>query len=164
MNGIIIPYRNFPIETLRPIAEAWKKESHGDEFGIEIDIDAHLADLSRLANSPNTELFVLLKGVPVGYIGIEFWTNSLGHELMAKEKYWYVIPDARGRDSLRLLKKAAQYAKEMGAVGMLFTASALASDMHDQVCRVYEAMRMRKLETVYMHSLSEDKGDSNGVL
>lgn len=155
--SIVIPYRNFPIETLRPIAEAWQREAQGNAFGIGTNVDGHLADLARLANSPTTALLVLVKGAPVGYLGIEFWPNPMGTELLANEKYWYVIPEARGRDSIKLIRTAMQYAKAAGVFKMFFTASRLASEMHDKVCRLYEAMKMQPFETTYVASL--DKGE-----
>lgn len=120
-------------------------------------MESYLADLDRLANSPTTALLVLVKGGPVGYIGIEFWPSPLGPERMACEKYWYVIPEARGRDGIRLIRTAMAYAAEAGATHMMFTASRLAGDMHDRVCRLYEAMKMKPFETTYIASL--DKGE-----
>jgi len=158
MAGIVIPYRGFPIETLRPVVEAWEKEYHGDQFGIELTVDASLADLLRLANGPMSALLVLVQGGPVGYIGIDFWPNPAGPGLMASEKYWYVMPEARGRDSLKLLKSARDYARQAGASKMLFTASRMASNLHDKVCRIYEHMGMRHFETTYCCDLSQEKG------
>lgn len=162
MQGVIIPYRNMPIEALRPVAEAWAKEACGQQFGIEINADAHLLDLDRLANSPTSALLVLVQAVPVGYIGIEFWQNPLGSELAASEKYWYVAPQARGRDSIRLLKEARKYAKQVGAAYMFFTASKLASESHDAVCKLYEHNGFKAFETTYIAHLGDEKGETIG--
>ena len=158
MTGIVIPYRGMPIETLRPIAESWAKDACGSQYGIEITADGHLADLERLSNSPSSALLVLVQAAPVGYIGIEFWQNPLGSELVASEKYWYVLPDARGRDSFRLLREAKKCAKQAGASYMFFTASRLAGTEHDRVCRLYEHMGFRAFETTYITSLDAEKG------
>ena len=155
MTGIVIPYRNLPVELLRPIAEAWSKEANGNRFGVDIDVDAHLADLQRLIVDSAAALLVLVQGGPAGYMGIEFFQSPLGNQLVASERYWYVMPQARGRDSLLLVKEARRFARQAGAAYMLFSASHLASDSHDGVCRLYEHMKMVKFETTYLDRLGE---------
>lgn len=161
MNSVILPYRGMPIELLRPVAQAWSEEARGNSFSIDINVESHLADLSRLANSPSSLLLVLYNGKPSGYIGLEFWPNPLGNGLMASEKYWYVMPDSRGRDSIKLLKAAIEQAQQNGAGTVFFTASRMASDLHDKVCKIYEHFDMIPFETTYALKLSKSPEGDN---
>jgi GNAT superfamily N-acetyltransferase len=157
--SMIVPYRNLPAEPLRPISEAWLREAKGNQLGVQMNVDSHLADLQRLATDPHTMLLVLVEEgelpVPAGLIGIELFVNPLGKELVASEKYWFVRPEYRGRNSLRLLQTAREWAKANGATYMLFTASNLASESHDSVCRLYENMKMNKFESTYLDKLDK---------
>jgi hypothetical protein len=158
----IINYRGMPILLLRPVAEEWAKEAQGNAFGLETNIDLHLEDLHALANRPESILLVLVgeKGLPVGYLGLHFFKNKLGHELIAEEKYWFISPQGRGRDSLKLIREAQKIAREAGATHILFTASYLASDKHDRITALYEHMGMHPFESTYCLSLNNgDKGE-----
>jgi len=159
MNGVVIPYKNLPIELLRPIAIAWQQEARGNALGIDIDVERHLADLARLSADPHCLLLVLMQGRPVGYMGMEFFASPVGKDIVANEHYWYVMPEARGRDSVMLLREARRFAREAGANYMLFNASRLASDLHDDVCRLYEHFKMEPFETTYLDRLDAGKGD-----
>ena len=136
-------------EELRHIAEFWEQESVAD-FGIEIDIKEHLNDLQDMINSDNKDLLVV-GDPPYGYMGISTFINPLGTELMANEHYWYIIPKRRrGMGAIRLMRAAQEWAITKGCSHLLMTASKLASDLHDNVCKLYEKTGFSHFETTYI--------------
>lgn len=141
------------VETLRPIAESWKCTSLGNKFGIEIDVNSHLADLQKMVDGEDADLLVLCDDVPVGYMGMTVFRSPLGNQRIANEHYYYVLPDRRGIGSLRLIMAAKRWAKDKGCTHIILTASTLASDLHDRVCSLYERFGMQKFETGYISSL-----------
>lgn len=143
---------NDDIETLRPIAESWLEIARGNEFNIDINIDKHLCELGALVFGVNSNLIALYdKGVPVGYIGLQYFDSPTGNQRIANERYLYVIPEKRSLPaSMRLLKSAKYLAKQKGCSHRILNASNLASDLHDKVCKFYERLEMKKFETSYI--------------
>jgi len=135
-------------EDLRHIAEAWQNEHN--EYGFEMLIDKHLEDLQDMIDSDGKDLLVL-GNPPAGYMGLTTFINPLGTELFANEHYWYIVPEKRsGIGALRLLRAAQYWAVSKGCKCLLMTASKLASDMHDSVCRLYEKTGFEHFETTYI--------------
>ncbi len=142
---------NDDIETLRPIAESWRKYAETNEFGITVNVDKHLIELVNMASGPDSDLIVLYDGeIPVGYLGLQYFDSPLGNQKIANEHYFFVIPEKRGLSSMRLIKSAKFLAKHKGCSHIIFNASNLASDLHKKVCRVYEKMGMKLFETSYI--------------
>jgi len=142
---------NGKTEELRHIAQNWYAEACNNNFNLEIDIDAHLSDLQRLANADSADLLVLYDRTwPVGYMGIAIFTSPLSRQVIANEHYWYVIPESRGIGSVRLVREGLQWAKNKGCSHFIMNASNLASCLHDKVCNLYEKLGMRKFETSYI--------------
>ena len=138
------PYRR-SVMNLLPIANAWKEECNGGKFNIETDPYKLLNDFSHL------HLFVLYEGeLEIGVIGCEIFMNPLGTELIAQEKYWYVLPDKRGKHALMLMDAIIKWAKDRGCRNIMFSASMLASELHDSVCKIYERKKMQRFETTYI--------------
>jgi len=88
--------------------------------------------------------------LPVGFIGVTMFQSPISVDRMATEHLWYVIPVYRGWGGIRLIKVAKAWARSQGCSHFIGNASMLASDLHDQVCELYEAMKMKKFETVYI--------------
>ena len=136
-------------EELRHVAEFWQKESVKD-FGMEIDIEEHLDDLQNMIDSDTADLLVL-GDPPVGYMGLTTFKNPLGTELFANEHYWYIIPEKRrGMGTIRLMRAAQEWVISKGCTHILMTASKLASDLHDNVCKLYEKTGFEHFETTYI--------------
>ena len=129
------------------MAECWEKECK--DLGFEVSVDRHLQDLQKLIDSNDSDLIVL-GDPPVGYLGIIRFINPLGTEMFANEHYWYIVPDKRGIGAIRLMKAAQEWAVNKGCKYLLMTASKLASDMHDKVCRIYEKTGFEHFETTYI--------------
>lgn len=136
---------------LLPLLLEWEADTKDNNFAIEITSERCVEDLHRLATSPDADLVILYDGnVPVGFIGLLYFTNPLGSEKFANEHYFYVTPSKRGLASVRLIKTAKLLAKEKGCSRLLMNASNLASDLHDNVCKLYERLGMQKFETSYI--------------
>ncbi len=142
------------IEDLKPIVLQWKAECNGDGMGISLVPDRHYAGLASLIERENAALFLLLvEGVVVGYMGIEYFKSPLGDQRIANEHYWYVLEKFRGRGSLKLVDCARWWAKRQGCSHLIMNASTLASGLHDKVCRFYERIGMQKFETSYIKEI-----------
>ena len=143
-------------EPLRHIANAWEDDVLDNKFKIEVSADKLLIDLTRIANSEDSDLVVLYDEEPIGFIGIQYFDNPLGNQKMANENYFYVLPEKRGLSSIRLLKEAKKVAKSKGCSHFIMNASNLASDMHDKICKLYERLGMARFETAYIESLESE--------
>ena len=135
-------------EGLRHIAEHWEKEYN--DFGFEMTMAEHLADLQDMIDSDNKDVLVL-GDPPVGYIGMTTFKNPMGDGLFANEHYWYIIPKRRsGGGALRLMRAAQEWAVNKGCDYLLMTASKLASGLHDNVCKLYIKTGFEHFETTYI--------------
>ena len=138
-------------EELRPIAEAWRNEHKASDWDIEADIEEHLNDLQSLISSYKSDLLVLMDKVPVGYMGLTVFKNPMGTELFTNEHYFYIIPEKRGgMGAVRLIRAAQNWAKTKGCKFLLLNASNIASNLHDNTCRLYEKLGFRHFETTYI--------------
>ena len=142
------------IQKLRPIACEWRDTCNGDRFGIEIDVKAHLADLARLIEREDADLFLLVnEGKAVGYIGVTIFDSPLGGQKVAQEHYWFVTGKNRGRGVMKLIRAVNEWAKEKGCSHIIFNASNLASDKHDNLCVFYEKIGFSKFETSFIKEI-----------
>jgi hypothetical protein len=138
---------------LLPIAQDWVNGVRENSFGLEVTVTRFMDDLQRLVDNDNSDLFVLVKDVPVGLLGMTIFTSPIGNNRIANEHYWYVLPEHRSVESIRMLSVAKKWAKDNGCSHLMMNASNLASDLHDRVSGVYERMGMKKMETVYMQRI-----------
>lgn len=138
------------VSPLAHMARTWLAETHGNAFGIDINVEAHMRDLQGLVDGDDSDLLVLVDGGPVGYIGMTWFNSPLGGQKVANEHYWYVLPDYRGLGSVRMIQAAKAWAISKDCTHLIMTASNMASDMHDRVCRLYEQMQMKKFETSFI--------------
>jgi len=148
---------NDNIEKLRPLAEAWQKETNANDFGIKSDdFGKYLADLQDMAYATRGNLIVLYdEDEPIGYIGLRYFSNPMGDQVIANEHYFYVLPEHRGIASMRLIKTAKMTAQLRGCSHIIFNASKMASDLHDMVCKLYGKLGMKHWETSYICELGE---------
>lgn len=143
------------IEALRGVAIEWRRTCCGEAFGLEVDVDTHLAELNELIVSEGKDLLLLSDGeTVVGYMGICKFRNPLGQQFIANEQYWYVLEGRRGKGSVLLLHAGRTWAKEHGCTHLLMNASKLASKLHDSVCRLYERMGMLRFETSFIQEIT----------
>lgn len=145
---------NGGLEVLKAVFDAWEAENNGEDFGIAVSRLSVRADIQSLMDSPDADLLVLNdEGAITGFLGIFKVRNFLNDQFVAIEKYWYVLPESRkhGFNSGYLLKrKAEEWAKQHKCTHLIMSASNLASDKHDKVCRLYEHWGMRLFETSYI--------------
>jgi len=145
---------NGPVEFMRPIVEAWRSEANPDQFGFEMDADRFLETLRDLANTPDAVLILLgHEGRCVGFMGGVLFDSPVNRDKCVQDKYWFVLPRHRGRSVVKLKKALEDWAREKGATHLLMSASMLASDRHDGVCKLY-ARTMKKFETTFIQELN----------
>ena len=145
---------NGPVEFMRPIVEAWRKEANSDKFGFEMDADRFLETLYDLANHPDNVLLLLgHEGRCVGFMGGVLFDSPVNRNKCVQDKYWFVLLKHRGASVMKLKKGLEDWAREKGATHLLMSASMLASDKHDRVCKLYEKT-MKHFETTYIQELN----------
>jgi len=143
------------VEFMRPLVEAWAGEAKLAEFGMKVDIDMFLHTLLEMAQGPQSALMLLSsdQGLLLGFMGCVLFDSPLDGSLSASERYWYITPRHRkGRGFIMLRNKGKEWAKDAGAVRWLMTASKLASDKHDKLCRVLRK-KMKHFETTFIEEL-----------
>jgi GNAT superfamily N-acetyltransferase len=87
-------------------------------------------------------------GIVVGMIGLLLFENPITGEPTASELFWWVEPESRGH-GLRLLKRAEQWARDMGAARIHMIAPA-----DTDVGRLYQRCGYRVLETSWQLDLT----------
>jgi len=141
-------------EILRPIGESWSGELKDEEFGFKVEMEAWLGEMNRLIKAPNSMVMLLYEDTKmIGCMGLEIFRSPLSGELMANERFWYVLPDHRGISSLRLVTEAEKLAKTLGCKHFILNASKMASGMHDKMVKLYEKLKFRHWESVFIKSL-----------
>lgn len=141
------------LEVLKHVLDAWEGEHNGQDFGLEVSRLSVMADLKSLIDNPNADLIVLTEeGAVMGFLGIFISKSFLSNQLMAVEKYWYVLPEKR-LCGYMLLHAAKKWAKEHNCSHLIMSASNLASDKHDKVCKFYEHQELKLFETSYIREV-----------
>lgn len=145
-----IVYWNKDIELLRPIGESWMKEQRGADFGIEIDLDFIMGQLTNWMNQRYSDVIVLMDGdEPVGLLVIFAADSFLGSQLMALERFYYVIPGCRTGTRL-LREEAIIWAKLHNCSHLIYSASALARKDYQRLCTLYEHAGFRLFESSFV--------------
>jgi GNAT superfamily N-acetyltransferase len=86
------------------------------------------------------------EGALVGMIGLMAFMHPIGGEPTVTEVFWWMEPEHRG-GGVRLLKRAEQWAREMGAVKLFMIAPT------PDVGQLYERLGYESLETTYQRAL-----------
>ena len=147
-----------PVEFMRPLAEAWRKETQPEHLGIQIVAGRFMETLHDLANDPDSCLLLLgHEGRAVGFIGGVLFDSPVEYKTVVQDRYWFVLPKHRGEGPMKLKKALQEWAEERGASYLMMSASRLASERHDGVCKIY-ARTMNHFETTYIQELQ------NGML
>ncbi len=143
------------VDSVKPVALEWKETCNANGLGITIDPQIYRSKLSEFITRDDADLFLLLTDDDkvVGYIGVESFFSPLDNQKIANEHHWYVMKEHRGLDAMPLVRAVQAWAKERGCSHLIMNASTLASDLHDRVCRFYESIGMKKLETSYIQEI-----------
>lgn len=112
-------------------------------------------DLSKIEETvdwylsrPKNEAIVFLmtyEGIPVGMISLMNAPTPFWDGFLASEQTWWVDPDHRGRESLRMLDLAEEWAKKTGCIGLAL--SALSTNQ--KVTKIYERRGYKLSELAY---------------
>lgn len=143
------------IEGLKPLAFEWRDSCNAKDLDIDLDRETFFAGLADLIERDDADTFLLLneKDTVVGYMGAICFPSPLGKQRICSEHYWFVSGKNRGRGTLLLLRAVENWAKEKGCNKFIMTASCLASNMHDRLCKFYERIGFQKFETSYIKGL-----------
>ena len=146
--------RSQDVDRLRGLADRWAAECNSGEFGLAVCLEDVFRDLQEWLDSRPGTLILAYDGdgaFPdlVGFFAVFAVPSFLGSQQVALEKYWYAVPNAR-RAGVALYREALKWAAENGCGHLILSASNLASDLHDKVCRFCERMGMTLFETAYI--------------
>lgn len=142
------------IEDLRPLAEAWMKESHPDEFGLEVDLEVVKADLESWMSGDGAVLIAREGDDILGMFALFVVPSYLGNQKIALEKYWY-CKEGSHLAGPKLYIEAVKWAKEKGCSHLITSASKMASDRHDAICNFLTKAGARHFETSYILELTD---------
>jgi len=141
------------IEGFETVLQSFYDTHQSGRFGLDVRIEDVADELEVLINGTMTTVFILVSEKMIaGFIGVVLFKSPTGKDIIANEKFWYVMPEYRGY-SLKLFRKAKSWAKDHGASHFISNASMLASNLHDKICKIYEAFGMEKFETSYIKKL-----------
>ncbi|KKL69351.1 hypothetical protein LCGC14_2115800, partial [marine sediment metagenome] len=136
-------------ERIRPLLDEWYEEQEGAVFGMDMNVDAYIKDMNRwLGNLGGIILIAFEESVLVGFMTLIIVPSEFGNQTWCIEKGWYVRPRSKS-SGIRLYRKAENWCREKGCSHLIMTASRGASSLHDKLCRFYERMEMKQLETSY---------------
>jgi len=139
-------------ERLTPLVTEWYKEQNGSDFGVHTDVDVYIKGTDICLKTYGGAILVMLDETKaIGFLTLIVVPSELGNQLWAHEKGWYVLPNTRS--GMRLYRQAEKWCKENGCSHLVMSASNLASNLHDKVCRFYDHMGMQKFETSYIKEL-----------
>ena len=136
---------------LKPLLKRWQAEANS--FNLDMDIDYFMVELHNMVSSETCGVIILTskKDRPLGFMGLVQASPLSEKNKIMNEHYWYIEPEHRGgRNSLLMINKALEIAKQMGCTRFSITASRIASDLHDKVCRIYERLGFEQYETAFM--------------
>ncbi len=147
--------RDEDIERLFPVIKSWLSECKANEFGIEIEMPAYIDTAYKLIEHDETDLMVMFfEDEIVGVMGITSSRCPIGGQNIANALYWYTLPEHRGK-GISFVLEARRWAAKRNCSHIIFSASKMASEMHDRVCRIYEHIKMKKFETSYIMELGK---------
>jgi N-acetylglutamate synthase-like GNAT family acetyltransferase len=86
-------------------------------------------------------------GALTGMFGLHLFTHPMTGQIVAAELFWWVNPDRRGLDGLRLLARARAWATQAGAQLLQMVAPDAA------VAQLYERLGYTRIETAYVTTL-----------
>jgi RimJ/RimL family protein N-acetyltransferase len=105
----------------------------------------HLEALAHhLLTSADGALFVAEQGdTVIGMLAMTVYTHPMTGARVASELAWWMEPEYRGRDGVRLLRRAEQWAKGQQADHVVMIAP------NDRVSALYATVGYTKAETVF---------------
>lgn len=122
---------------------------------MEVDPVIALESFTELIMGTESVLFGGIKDSKViGILGMIIFKSPVSSDIIANEHFWYIVPDyRRGLLGMNMLKKAIEWAKLKGCTQFMANASMMASNLHDDVCRLYACINMKKFETTYIKTI-----------
>ena len=144
------------VERIREIAGRWLSGCNAQKLGFAISIDRALEDLREWVDTMPGDILLAYEPVSdydppelVGFFALFVCDSYLGPDKVALEKYWYAEPN-HTRAGVALFRAAMEWSKEHGCSHLIASASGIASDLHDKVCRFFERQGMTLFETAYI--------------
>ena len=138
------------INTIRPLYDAWASIAHGDDFGLDIDLEVADANMQKLLSLEGALLVAYGDDDKVeGFFALCPMPSFFGKQTIAMETMWFALPNAH-RAGPALFKAARKWTKENGCSHLMVSGSKLASDLHDKVCLFCERAGANWFETVYL--------------
>lgn len=140
------------LDRFKNIIDHWKAENNAGFFNISISETKFNQTLTRLVDSDNAVLFVEEREAEVvAMLGLTKYLMPYSADVMAAEQFFYILKEYRGTSLCkRFFEAAKEWTKKKEYSHLLFTATNVASDKHDMLCKVYSRFGMEKYQTAYI--------------
>lgn len=144
------------VEIIRPLMEEWKKEEASDSFGITGSLEYALKEMTLWIEQVGSDVLVAWdrEDEAVGFLALFEAPSMFGGGNIAVEKYWYVCPKSRENSleqcGLHLVERAEVWARDRECTHLVMTASKVAGQLFDKVCRFYECVGFALVESSFV--------------
>lgn len=150
--GIIRPLK-FELDELEAMCrfgKAFTEESNAGSF-----VDGRFLDSMHkiISNKRGIILVLEVNNKIVGTIGMAAYRPFYNDRLRVQEMFWWVDHEYRNtRDSIRLINKVEEWAKEIGADEVMVSSTTMNAD---KIERFYTKKGFRKMDINYIRSLKD---------
>ena len=122
--------------------------SHYAEVLDDPSAEAMSATIAQIDSSPDGAIFVSEHGHDVsGFIAMMVYPHPFSGERLAGEVGWWVEPESRGIDGMRLLRRAEEWARDKGAKKIVMVSP------NARVDAFYERLGYRPIERAFGRNL-----------
>lgn len=137
----------------RNFAEGWIASTPSG-IGPAIDCDACMSGVHDVIASGRGDALVLLDGDEmVGLLCVEYGSPGFSLERIAREKYFFVRPDHRGKWTVKLHRAAEELAVNNGCKFIIFTVSVQAGGEPDRIGGYFHRMGYHPLEQTFIKEI-----------
>lgn len=137
------------MDDLMFLIREWRGIGQQNGYGILVYVPDVLAYLSSLA----TVFLLFDSGRLQGLLGMSIAQSPTGPQKIANEHFWYITPKYRGH-ARSMLKAAERWAKDHGCSHLIVNSSYMASDLCEKVSRIYELLRFKPFERVFIKEVA----------
>lgn len=139
---------------LAPLADRWIAETVA-EVGPRVDKSACLAGVERVLITGKGDVFVLVEGdLAHGILCVVYGPAAYSTDISARELYFYLLPECRGRWALKMRHAAEKQAALRGCRHIVFTVSVKASESAELICHYFDRSGYSRFEQTFIKELN----------
>lgn len=139
------------IGLVRPLFGEWFARNNGGRYGLEFDLDVLESNLKEMLDNGAVLLVAMEGDEAIGWMAVYEVDSFVGPQKTAMVVFWYASKLGPVMTGPRLADAAVKWAEKAGCSHVMFSASRIASDSHDSICRYCEKVGMEQAETMYLY-------------